>query len=87
MTKYDIMAVSRRTVTVSLPPELAKRVDRAAKAEGRTRSELFRQALQQYLAASERWNRIFEYGEEAAGRTGATDGSILRTVETKRQRR
>jgi metal-responsive CopG/Arc/MetJ family transcriptional regulator len=81
------MAVSRKTVTVSLPPELARRVDRVAKAEGRTRSELFRQALQQYIAVSERWERIFEYGEDAAKRTGATDESILRAVEAKRHRR
>jgi metal-responsive CopG/Arc/MetJ family transcriptional regulator len=79
------MAVSRRTVTVSLPPELAKRVDRAAKAEGRTRSELFRQALQQYLAVAERWDRIFTYGEELAARTGVTEQDVQRAVESKRR--
>jgi len=79
------MSTTRRTVTVSLPPELAKRVDRATKAEGRTRSELFRQALQQYLAASERWSRIFEYGEEVAGRTGVTEQDVVRAVQDKRR--
>ncbi|MBA3763982.1 MAG: ribbon-helix-helix protein, CopG family [Actinobacteria bacterium] len=32
-----------RTVTISIPPELADRIDRAAEAEGRTRSELLRE--------------------------------------------
>jgi metal-responsive CopG/Arc/MetJ family transcriptional regulator len=84
MTSKTVVVVPRRTVTVSLPPKLAKRVDRAAKAEGQTRSELFRQALQQYLAASERWNRIFEYGEQVSARTGVTDLDVLRAIEEER---
>jgi len=32
-----------RTVTISIPPELADRIDRAAEAEGCTRSELLRE--------------------------------------------
>jgi Arc/MetJ-type ribon-helix-helix transcriptional regulator len=39
------------TVTVSLPPAMAKQVERARKAENRTRSELVREALRVYLSA------------------------------------
>jgi Arc/MetJ-type ribon-helix-helix transcriptional regulator len=39
------------TFTVSLPPAMAKQVERAMKAEHRTRSELVREALRVYLSA------------------------------------
>ena len=39
------------TFTVSLPPAMAKEVERAMKAEHRTRSELVREALRIYLSA------------------------------------
>ncbi len=40
-----------RTFTVSLPPAMAEQVERARKAENRTRSELVREALRVYLSA------------------------------------
>jgi len=39
------------TFTVSLPPAMAEQVERAMKAEHRTRSELVREALRVYLSA------------------------------------
>jgi Arc/MetJ-type ribon-helix-helix transcriptional regulator len=39
------------TFTVSLPPAMAKEIDRAMKAEHRTRSELVREALRMYFSA------------------------------------
>ena len=74
-------------MTVSLPPELATRVDQAAKAEGRTRSELFRQAVQQYLASMDRWDRIFTYAASMPAGASASEASVLRGVERKRHRR
>src|SRR5437763_13655569 len=39
------------TFTVSLPPAMSRQVERAMKAEHRTRSELVREALRTYLSA------------------------------------
>ena len=39
------------TFSVSLPPAMAKEIERAMKAEHRTRSELVREALRVYLSA------------------------------------
>ncbi len=39
----------RQTMTVSLPPEMVKEVERIRKAEHRTRSELIREALRHYF--------------------------------------
>jgi predicted transcriptional regulator len=38
----------RQTMTVSLPPAMVKEVDRIRRKEGRTRSELIREALRHY---------------------------------------
>jgi len=38
------------TFTISLPPAMAKEIEKARKAEHRTRSELVREALRIYLA-------------------------------------
>ena len=41
--------MSRRNLSISLPAEMVTLVDRAAKLEHRTRSELVREALRAYL--------------------------------------
>ncbi len=44
--------MARRTINVSLPADMARRVDQASKREQRTRSELVREALRVYFAQS-----------------------------------
>ncbi len=61
-----------KVVTVSLPPGLLKDTERLAKEEGRTRSELFREALREYIA-TRRWRRIRRWGEAAARRMAVRD--------------
>jgi predicted transcriptional regulator len=43
------VTVTRINLSISLPPEMVRLVNRAAKAEHRTRSELIREALRDYL--------------------------------------
>ena len=76
-----------RTVTISLPPELARRAERAARTEGRTRSELFREALRQYLDRRDRWERIFAAGEQAAAGLGVREQDVSAAVEERRHGR
>ena len=76
-----------RTVTISLPPELARRVDRVARAEGRSRSELFREALRQYLERQERWNWIFASGEQLARELAIDEADVLKAVKDRRRSR
>ena len=77
----------QRTVTISIPPSLARAVDRMARKEGRTRSELFREAFRQYATRMERWERIFELGEAQARRDGLTDDDVVRIVREERRAR
>lgn len=83
-----------QTITISLPPDLASQVDRLAAAEHRTRSELLREAFRRYVAAQERWDRIFETGPRAASRAGlrsekdieaAVDLEVRRVRRSKRR--
>ncbi|MGH8907472.1 MAG: CopG family ribbon-helix-helix protein [Egibacteraceae bacterium] len=75
-----------RTITISLPPDLAADVDREADAEGLTRSELTRVALRQYLDRRDRWERLFAYGEQVAQRLQVTENDVLEAVEQHRER-
>ncbi len=47
-------------IMISLPPDFLKKVDRAAKAQGRSRSELIREALRTLLAGNERGRRSWK---------------------------
>ena len=49
-----------KTITFSLPPEMAERVQDVMKEEGRTMSELVREALRTYMEERE-WRRQVRY--------------------------
>jgi len=73
-----------KLVTVSLPPRLLKDAERVAKEERRTRSELVREAIREYIA-TRRWRRIRRWGEAAARRAGVrNEEGIERVVEAYR---
>ncbi|MBI2325133.1 MAG: ribbon-helix-helix protein, CopG family [Chloroflexi bacterium] len=77
----------QRTVTISIPPPLAREVDRLARKEGRTRSELFREAFRQYATRIERWDRVFELGRDLSRRKGLAEADIDRAVKEERRAR
>ena len=79
--------MAQRTMTISLPPKLVKEVDRKARDEGRSRSELVREAVRQYLARQERWEQIFAYGEKAAKKANLTEADVARNVKERRRAR
>lgn len=56
-------------LTLSLPPEMAEQIKKFARAEGMTRSELFRKALREYMR-KRKWERIREYGARKAAELG-----------------
>lgn len=56
------MSMMKR-LSVTLPPELLKAAENLARKEGRTKSELFREALRRY-AQHEMWRELQPYGWE-----------------------
>jgi len=48
---------------------------------------MFREALRQYLARRDRWDRIFAVGEQAAQRLGVTEQDVTAAVKARRKAR
>lgn len=78
---------STGTLAISLPAELADEVDSLARHEGRTRSELFREAFRQYAERHRRWDQIFAYGEARASFGHLTDEQVANAVKRRRRSR
>lgn len=68
-------------ITISLPIDLLQETQRVAREEARTRSDLIRDALRQYLA-SRRWQRLRQWGAETAERLGIkTEADLQRLLD------
>lgn len=82
---YNRSMTTPRTFTISLPSPMAREVDRLALAEGRSRSELFREAIRQYIERKARWEAIFAVGERIAKAKNLTEAQVTRIVEDERR--
>lgn len=70
-----------KPITVSLPADLLREARRVAREDARSRSELIRDALRQYLA-SRRWQRLRQWGAETAERLGLkTEEDLQRLLD------
>ena len=74
------MTRSTKTITFSLPPEMAERVDVVMKRQGRSRSEFLREAVLRYMEECE-WKQLLQYGEERARERGIGPEDVGRLVE------
>ena len=78
------MARVTKTVTLSLPPEMDKKISALLKKEGRTRSELFREALRRYMEEQE-WKEITRYARMKAKEKGITEDQVEDIVDAYRK--
>lgn len=87
-TSINGSARKSRVMTISMPEEMASKVERLAGKENRTVSELMREAFRCYL--SQRFDRAMEaigkYGE-TDNTQGYTDEDIVRMVKDVRAER
>ena len=70
-----------KTTTISLPPKLYKEVQRLARKNGMTKSELFRVALRRYQREEREWEELFAYGRRKARETGIKPEDIEDIVD------
>lgn len=78
--------MSVQTLNISLPKELVKRTDTAAKKIYKNRSEYIRDALVRQLNDDSEWEEIFAEGERAAKKMGIkTDEDAYKIVEEYRK--
>lgn len=75
------------TVNVSFPSALLKMMDRVAREESRSRSELLREAARAYVEQKRRWKRLFAYWQEAARRARVTPAEIEAAIAQVRAER
>lgn len=61
--------MQRSIINVSVPPALAKRIEKVAKEENRTKSELLREAFRRYEFDRD-WAKIKAWGKQIARRMG-----------------
>lgn len=73
------MPRNTKTITVSLPPDLSKRVDSAVLQVQKTRSEFVREALIRHLDYFE-WKNLLEYGEGTARAEGISADEVDRLI-------
>lgn len=59
-----------QTLNIALPKDFVKKVDEQAKKEYRSRSELIREALKDYLEEKEKWEYIFKTFRKAGKKAG-----------------
>ena len=74
------MPRTTRTITFSLPPEMADRVDEVMRQQGRSRSEFLREAVLRYIQECE-WRQLLQYGEDRARAKGIGPEDVAGLVE------
>jgi metal-responsive CopG/Arc/MetJ family transcriptional regulator len=65
------------TVNISFQDRLLANIDRIARSESRSRSELLREAARIYIERKERWNQIFDRTSMQSGKQALTERDVL----------
>ena len=74
------MPRTTKTITFSLPLEMAERLDEVMQQQGRSRSEFLREAVIRYIEECE-WRQLLQYGEERARAQGIGPEDVAGLVE------
>ncbi len=78
---------TRELLTISLPPAFLKDLKRVAEKEGRTKSDLAREALRRYVSEQREWEALLSYGRQQARKLGVrTEAQINRIVKGYRRK-
>lgn len=78
------MARITKVITFSLPPKMVKKIEELKKKEGRTRSELLREALRRYIEDQE-WKKILRYGRMQAKKKSISEEQVEDIVDEYRK--
>lgn len=86
MFVYDAF-MKTSTVNIAFKEDLLKEIDKIAKKESRSRSELIRDAARIYLDNKEQWNRLFKFGSQTAAKQNMTKEDVIAEIKDHRQNR
>jgi len=76
-----------QTVNISFEKALLKEIDKIAKKEHRSRSELIREAARSYIEKKSRWETIFNFGEKTTSISKISEADIFEEIKKIRSRR
>ena len=76
-----------KTVNVSFQDSLLDDIDKVAKRESRSRSELLREAARVYIARKKRWDRIFAYGKSQASQQKLSKADVSSEIAAYRKQK
>jgi CopG family transcriptional regulator / antitoxin EndoAI len=77
--------MANSTVNISFQGELLEKIDKIAKEEARSRSELIREAARAYIEKKEKWRSIFNYGTAIGMKIGMTEQDVVHEVKEARK--
>ena len=75
------------TVNISFRRDLLEQIDRIAKEESRSRSELIREAARNYIERKRVWKRIFAFGEKQAKKQDIKEADVSAELAAERRRK
>jgi len=75
------------TVNISFQDSLLKEIDKTAKKEHRSRSELIREAARQYIRRQNQWNELFQLGDRIAEEKQLTIEEVEEEIAATRHKR
>ncbi|NOR12479.1 MAG: ribbon-helix-helix protein, CopG family [Candidatus Aminicenantes bacterium] len=73
--------MNTNTVNISFKKDLLKKIDKLAKAESRSRSELIREAARLYIERRERWEKIFDFGLNQVKRLDLKEEAVAEEIK------
>ena len=73
------------TVNISFQSRLLADIDKLAKKERRSRSELLREAARMYIERKNRWHKIFALGQAVAKQRGLSEEDIASEIHAYRR--
>jgi CopG family transcriptional regulator/antitoxin EndoAI len=82
LVKGQIVAT---TVNISFQENLLADIDRLAKKERRSRSELLREAARLYIERKNRWDKIFATGQDIARDKGLSEEDVAEEIQAYRK--
>lgn len=77
--------MSTVTVNISFQDSLLNEIDKTAKKEYRSRSELIREAARLYIQRQSQWNDLFQLGEMISEKQRLTESDIAMEIMAVRE--
>jgi metal-responsive CopG/Arc/MetJ family transcriptional regulator len=72
-------------VNISFQEDLLADIDKLARKEHRSRSELLREAARLYIERRDRWNRMFALGDAIAKDKGLSERDVAAEIQAYRK--